>query len=194
MDCNFKLCVICPGDGDAAVNLAYSLLTREDGVRLVLCTDNADAGKFPKPAETGRLDFAHGSLEAVNSVLASPDAPLVMFAEPNTTDGAAVFNAAESEIDAPRKLYRDSFSEHEAFSPAVGVNFVMRSEVISEHKMELLSADAAGFAAFAAEYAAYESFKPLHEVLLYGAKPKNIPHRPSALRQKASRPRAGSPR
>lgn len=86
-------------------------------------------------------------------------------------DGAAVFNAAESEIDAPRKLYRDSFSEHEAFSPAVGVNFVMRSEVISEHKMELLSADAAGFAAFAAEYAAYESFKPLHEVLLYGAKP-----------------------
>ena len=180
MDCNFKLCVICPGDGDAAVNLAYSLLTREDGVRLVLCTDNADAGKFPKPAETGRLDFAHGSLEAVNSVLASPDAPLVMFAEPNTTfapgfvgllNGAAVFNAAESEIDAPRKLYRDSFSEHEAFSPAVGVNFVMRSEVISEHKMELLSADAAGFAAFAAEYAAYESFKPLHEVLLYGAKP-----------------------
>ena len=101
MDCNFKLCVICPGDGDAAVNLAYSLLTREDGVRLVLCTDNADAGKFPKPAETGRLDFAHGSLEALNSVLASPDAPLVMFAEPNTTfapgfvgllDGAAVFN------------------------------------------------------------------------------------------------------
>ena len=31
--------------------------------------------------------------------------------------------------------------------------------------------NAAGFAAFAAEYAAYESFKPLHEVLLYGAKP-----------------------
>lgn len=160
-------------------------------------------GKFPKPAETGRLDFAHGSLEAVNSVLASPDAPLVMFAEPNTTfapgfvgllDGAAVFNAAESEIDAPRKLYRDSFSEHEAFSPAVGVNFVMRSEVISEHKMELLSADAAGFAAFAAEYAAYESFKPLHEVLLYGAKPIEYTAQTFGITAKASRPRAGSPR
>ncbi len=181
MDCNFKLCVICPGDGDAAVNLAYSLLTREDGVRLVLCTDNADAGKFPKPAETGRLDFAHGSLEAVNSVLASPDAPLVMFADAGTTfapgfvelleDKAVVFNAAAEEKNSPRKLYRDGFSVHEAFSPAVGVNFVMRSAVISEHGIKLLSANSAGFAAFAAQYAAYENFETIHEVLAYGAKP-----------------------
>lgn len=179
MEYNFKLCVICTGDSGVAENLAYSLVTR-GGVRLVLCAENADVKKFPT-TENSRIDFAPCSVESVNSVLASPDAPLVMFANAGTTfapgfvelleDKAVVFNAAAEEKNTPRKLYRDSFSEHEAFSPAVGVNFVMRSEVISEHKMELLSADAAGFAAFAAEYAAYESFKPLHEVLLYGAKP-----------------------
>lgn len=104
-----------------------------------------------------------------------------MFADAGTTfaprfvelleDKAVVFNAAAEENNAPRKLYRDGFSVHEAFSPAVGVNFVMRSEVINEHKIKLLSANSAGFAAFAAQYAAYDSFEPIHEVLLYGAKP-----------------------
>lgn len=47
----------------------------------------------------------------------------------------------------------------------------MRSEVINEHKIKLLSASPAGFAAFAAQYAAYDSFEPIHEVLLYGTKP-----------------------
>lgn len=60
--------------------------------------------------------------------------------------------------------------------------------------MELLSADAAGFAAFAAEYAAYESFKPLHEVLLYGAKPIEYTAQTFGITAKASRPRAGFPR
>ena len=78
---------------------------------------------------------------------------------------------AAEENNAPRKLYRDGFSVHEAFSPAVGVNFVMRSEVINEHKIKLLSASPAGFAAFATQYAAYDSFEPIHEVLLYGTKP-----------------------
>lgn len=180
MEYNFKLCVICTGDSGAAENLAYSLITCS-GVRLVICAENADIEKFPTAAENSRIDFAPCSVESVNSVLASPDAPLVMFANAGTTfapgfvelleDKAVVFNAAAEENNAPRKLYRDGFSVHEAFSPTVGVNFVMRSEVINEHKIKLLSASSAGFAAFAAQYAAYDSFEPIHEVLLYGAKP-----------------------
>lgn len=180
MEYNFKLCVICTGDSGAAENLAYSLITRS-GVRLVICTENADIKKFPTAAENSRIDFAPCSVESVNSVLASPDAPLVMFADAGTTfapgfvelleDKAVVFNAAAEEKNAPRKLYRDVFSAHEAFSPAVGVNFVMRSAVISEHEIKLSSASPAGFAAFAAQYAAYDSFEPIHEVLLYGAEP-----------------------
>lgn len=180
MEYNFKLCVICTGDSGAAENLAYSLITC-GGVRLVLCAENADVKKIPTAAENSRIDFAPCSIEDINSVLASPDAPLVMFADAGTTfaprfvelleDKAVVFNAAAEENNAPRKLYRDGFSVHEAFSPAVGVNFVMRSEVINEHKIKLLSANSAGFAAFAAQYAAYDSFEPIHEVLLYGAKP-----------------------
>lgn len=179
MEYNFKLCVICTGDSGAAENLAYSLITRS-GVRLVICAENADIKKFPT-VENSRIDFAPCSVESVNSVLASPDAPLVMFADAGTTfapgfvelleDKAVVFNAAAEEKNSPRKLYRDGFSVHEAFSPAVGVNFVMRSEVINEHKIKLLSASPAGFAAFAAQYAAYDSFEPIHEVLLYGTKP-----------------------
>lgn len=181
MDYNFKLCVICTGDSDAAKDLAYSLTTRSGGVRLVLCTENADTKKIPTVAENSRIDFVSCSIEDINSVLTSPDAPLVMFADAGTTfapefvglleDKAAVFNAAAEEKNAPRKLYRDGFSTHEAFLPAVGVNFVMRSAVIKEHGTELLSADAAGFAAFAAQYAEHESFETIHEVLLYGAKP-----------------------
>lgn len=180
MEYNFKLCVICTGDSGAAENLAYSLITR-GGVRLVICAENADVKKFPTAAENSRIDFAPCSVESVNSVLASPDAPLVMFTDAGTTfapgfvelleDKAVVFNAAAEENNAPRKLYRDGFSVHEAFSPAVGVNFIMRSEVINEHKIKLSSASPAGFAAFAAQYAAYDSFEPIHEVLLYGAKP-----------------------
>ena len=180
MEYNFKLCVICTGDSGAAENFAYSLITR-GGVRLVICAENADIKKFTTAAENSRIDFAPCSVESVNSVLASPDAPLVMFADAGTTfapgfvelleDKAVVFNAAAEEKNSPRKLYRDGFSVHEAFSPAVGVNFVMRSEVINEHKIKLLSASPAGFAAFAAQYAAYDSFEPIHEVLAYGAKP-----------------------
>ena len=180
MEYNFKLCVICTGDSGAAENLAYSLITRS-GVRLVICTENADIKKFPTAAENSRIDFAPCSVESVNSVLASLDATLVMFADAGTTfapgfvelleDKAVVFNAAAEEKNAPRKLYRDGFSVHEAFSPAVGVNFVMRSAVISEHEIKLSSASPAGFAAFAAQYAAYDSFEPIHEVLLYGAEP-----------------------
>lgn len=179
MEYNFKLCVICMGDSGVAENLAYSLVTR-GGVRLVLCAENADVKKFPT-TENSRIDFAPCSVESVNSVLASPDAPLVMFANAGTTfapgfvelleDKAVVFNAAAEEKNTPRKLYRDGFSVHEAFSPAVGVNFVMRSAVISEHGIKLLSANSAGFAAFAAQYAAYENFETIHEVLAYGAKP-----------------------
>lgn len=180
MEYNFKLCVICTGDSGVAENLAYSLVTR-GGVRLVLCAENADIKKFPTAAENSRIDFAPCSVESVNSVLASPDAPLVMFANAGITfapgfvelleDKAVVFNAAAEEKNTPRKLYRDGFSVHEAFSPAVGVNFVMRSAVISEHGIKLLSANSAGFAAFAAQYAAYENFETIHEVLAYGAKP-----------------------
>lgn len=180
MEYNFKLCVICTGDSGAAENLAYSLITCS-GVRLVICAENADIEKFPTAAENSRIDFAPCSVESVNSVLASPDAPLVMFADAGTTfapgfvelleDKAVVFNAAAEEKNTPRKLYRDGFSVHEAFSPAVGVNFVMRSAVISEHGIKLLSANSAGFAAFATQYAAYENFEPIHEVLAYGAKP-----------------------
>ena len=180
MEYNFKLCVICTGDSGAAENLAYSLITR-GGVRLVICAENADVKKFPTTAGNSRIDFALCSTEDINSVLASPDAPLVMFADAGTTftpgfvelleDKAVVFNAAAEEKNSPRKLYRDGFSVHEAFSPAVGVNFVMRSEVINEHKIKLSSASPAGFAAFAAQYAAYENFEPIHEVLLYGTKP-----------------------
>lgn len=180
MEYNFKLCVICTGDSGAAENLAYSLITRS-GVRLVICTENADIKKFPTVAENSRIDFAPCSVESVNSVLASPDAPLVMFADAGTTfapgfvelleDKAVVFNAAAEEKNAPRKLYRDGFSAHEAFSPAVDVNFVMRSAVISEHEIKLSSASPAGFAAFTAQYAAYDSFEPIHEVLFYGAEP-----------------------
>ena len=180
MEYNFKLCVICTGDSGAAENLAYSLITR-GGVRLVICAENADIKKFPTAAENSRIDFAPCSVESVNSVLASPDAPLVMFADAGTTfapgfvelleDKAVVFNAAAEEKNSPRKLYRDGFSVHEAFSPAVGVNFIMRSAIISEHGIKLLSASPAGFAAFAAQYAAYDSFEPIHEVLAYGAKP-----------------------
>ena len=180
MEYNFKLCVICTGDSGAAENLAYSLITR-GGVRLVICAENADIKKFPTAAENSRIDFAPCSIEDINSVLASPDAPLVMFADAETTfapgfvelfeDKAVVFNAAAEDKNSPRKLYRDGFSVHEAFSPAVGVNFVMHSEVINEHKIKLSSASPAGFAAFAAQYAAYEIFEPIHEVLVYGAKP-----------------------
>lgn len=180
MEYNFKLCVICTGDSGAAEDLAYSLITRS-GVRLVICAENADIKKFPTAAENSRIDFAPCSIEDINSVLASPDAPLVMFADAGTTfapgfvelfeDKAVVFNAAAEEKNTPRKLYRDGFSVHEAFSPAVGVNFIMRSAIISEHGIKLLSASPAGFAAFAAQYAAYDSFEPIHEVLAYGAKP-----------------------
>lgn len=180
MEYNFKLCVICTGDSGAAENLAYSLITR-GGVRLVICAENADVKKIPTAAENSRIDFAPCSIEDINSVLASPDAPLVMFADAGTTfapgfvelfeDKAVVFNAAAEEKNTPRKLYRDGFSVHEAFSPAVGVNFIMRSAVISEHGIKLLSANSAGFAAFAAQYAAYENFEPIHEVLAYGTKP-----------------------
>ena len=180
MEYNFKLCVICTSDSGAAENLVYSLITC-GGVRLVICAENADIKKFPTAAENSRIDFALRSIEDINSVLASPDAPLVMFADAGTTfapgfvelleDKAVVFNAAAKEKNSPRKLYRDGFSVHEAFSPAVGVNFVMRSEVINEHKIKLLSTSPAGFAAFAAQYAAYDSFEPIHEVLLYGTKP-----------------------
>ena len=146
MEYNFKLCVICTGDSGAAEDLAYSLITC-GGVRLVICAENADIKKFTTAAENSRIDFAPCSVESVNSVLASPDAPLVMFAYSETTfapgfvelleDKAVVFNAAAEEKNSPRKLYRDGFSVHEAFSPAVGVNFVMRSEVINEHKIKL---------------------------------------------------------
>lgn len=180
MEYNFKLCVICTGDSGAAENLAYSLITR-GGVRLVICAENADVKKIPTAAENSRIDFAPCSIEDINSVLASPDAPLVMFADAGTTfapgfvelfeDKAVVFNAAAEEKNTPRKLYRDGFSVHEAFSPAVGVNFIMRSEVVSEHGIKLSSASPADFAAFAAQYAAYDSFEPIHEVLLYGTKP-----------------------
>lgn len=180
MEYNFKLCVICTGDSGAAENLAYSLITR-GGVRLVICAENADVKKIPTAAENSRIDFAPCSIEDINSVLASPDAPLVMFADAGTTfapgfvelleDKAVVFNAAAEEKNTPRKLYRDGFSVHEAFSPAVGVNFIMRSEVVSEHGIKLSSASPADFAVFAAQYAAYDSFEPIHEVLLYGAKP-----------------------
>ena len=180
MEYNFKLCVICTGDSGVAENLAYSLVTR-GGVRLVICAENANIEKLPTTAENSRIDFAPCSVESVNSVLASPDAPLVMFANAGTTfapgfvelfeDKAVVFNAAAEEKNTPRKLYRDGFSAHEAFSPAVGVNFIMRSEVINEHGIKLSSASPAGFAAFAAQYAAYDSFEPIHEVLLYGTKP-----------------------
>ena len=180
MEYNFKLCVICTGDSGAAENLAYSLITC-GGVRLVICAEKADVKKFPTAAENSRIDFAPCSIEDINSVLASPDAPLVMFADAGTTfapgfvelleDKAVVFNAAAEEKNSPRKLYRDGFSVHEAFSPAVGVNFIMRSAIISEHGIKLLSANSAGFAAFAAQYAAYDSFEPIHEVLLYGTKP-----------------------
>ena len=180
MEYNFKLCVICTGDSGAAENLAYSLITR-GGVRLVICAENADVKKIPTAAANSRIDFAPCSIEDINSVLASPDAPLVMFADAGTTfapgfvelfeDKAVVFNAAAEEKNTPRKLYRDGFSVHEAFSPAVGVNFIMRSAVISEHGIKLLSANSAGFAAFAAQYAAYENFEPIHEVLAYGTKP-----------------------
>lgn len=151
MEYNFKLCVICTGDSGTAENLAYSLITRS-GVRLVICSENADIKKFPT-VENSMIDFAPCSVESINSVLASPDAPFVMFADAGTTfapgfvelleDKAVVFNAAAEENNAPRKLYRDGFSVHEAFSPAVGVNFVMRSEVINEHKIKLLSASPA---------------------------------------------------
>lgn len=180
MEYNFKLCVICTGDSGVAENLAYSLVTR-GGVRLVICAENANIEKLPTTAENSRIDFAPCSIEDINSVLASPDAPLVMFADAGTTfapgfvelfeDKAVVFNAAAEEKNTPRKLYRDGFSVHEAFSPAVGVNFIMRSAVISEHGIKLLSANSAGFAAFAAQYAAYENFEPIHEVLAYGTKP-----------------------
>ena len=168
MEYNFKLCVICTGDSGAAENLAYSLITR-GGVRLVICAENAYIKKIPT-ADNSRIDFAPCSVESVNSVLASSDAPLVMFADAGTTfapgfvelleDKAVVFNAAAEEKNSPRKLYRDGFSVHEAFSPAVGVNFVMRSEVVSEHGIKLSSASPAGFAAFAAQYAAYDSSSP----------------------------------
>lgn len=180
MEYNFKLCVICTGDSGVAENLAYSLVTR-GGVRLVICAENANIEKLPTAAENSRIDFAPCSVESVNSVLASPDAPLVMFANAGITfapgfvelleDKAVVFNAAAEEKNTPRKLYRDGFSVHEAFSPTVGVNFIMRSAVISEHGIRLLSANSAGFAAFAAQYAAYENFEPIHEVLAYGTKP-----------------------
>ena len=84
MEYNFKLCVICTGDSGAAKNLAYSLITC-GGVRLVICAENADIKKFPTAAENSRIDFAPCSVESVNSVLASPDAPLVMFADAGTT-------------------------------------------------------------------------------------------------------------
>ena len=83
MEYNFKLCVICTGDSGAAENLAYSLITC-GGVRLVICAENADIKKVPT-AENSRIDFAPCSVESVNSVLASPDAPLVMFADAGTT-------------------------------------------------------------------------------------------------------------
>lgn len=111
MEYNFKLCVICTGDSGVAENLAYSLVTR-GGVRLVLCAENADVKKFPT-AENSRIDFTPCSVESVNSVLASPDAPLVMFANAGTTfapgfvelleDKAVVFNAAAEE-----KIHRAS--------------------------------------------------------------------------------------
>lgn len=199
MEYNFKLCVICTGDSGAAENLAYSLITRS-GVRLVICAENADIKKFPT-AENSRIDFAPCSVESVNSVLASPDAPLVMFADAGTTfapgfvelleDKAVVFNAAAEEKNSPRKLYRDGFSVHEVFSPAVGVNFVMRSEVVSEHGIKLLSANSAGFAAFAAQYAAYDSFEPIHEVLLYGAKPIEYTARTFGITAKSVSPAGG---
>ena len=84
MEYNFKLCVICTGDSGAAENLAYSLITR-GGVRLVICAENADVKKIPTAAENSRIDFAPCSIEDINSVLASPDAPLVMLTEAGTT-------------------------------------------------------------------------------------------------------------
>lgn len=181
MEYNFKLCVIFIGETKAAEKFEYSLMSRADGVRLV----------------TG------SEIETINSALASPDAPLVMFADAGTTlapgfadllDGkAVVFNAAADENNSPRKLYRDGFSAHEAFSPAVGVNFVMRSDVIAEHKMAVSSADAAGFAAFAARYAAYDRFEPVHEVLLYGAKPIEWTAQSFDIAAKSISPEGGLP-
>jgi len=108
----YNLCVICTGDSGAAENLAYSLITR-GGVRLVISTENADSEKFPTAAENSGIDFMPCSIESINSVLASPDAPLVMFADAGTTfapgfvelleDKAVVFNAATEEKNAPRK-------------------------------------------------------------------------------------------
>ena len=186
MQSEIKLCVICVCGEDAAAveNFSRSLFCRAQGVRLLLCGGRDLRSEISPAGEGNEIGFVacgDGDLAAaLNAALGRADAPLVMFSVPAVTfapgaagllsaGGAAVCNAAAQEKNGPRKLYRDNFIPHEAFAPAVGVNFVMRTDVMRANGLVLRRADALGFAALAAEYCAYDRFSAVKEVLIYGA-------------------------
>ncbi len=180
----FKLSVICSADG-ITENFIRSLFCKSSGIKLVLIGDEADgAGEELEENKTEYVKSEGDLLAAFNSAIANAESDFLLFALPETTfapgfseavgDVAAVFNAAESGKNGSRKLYRNGFKAYEAFAPCVGVNFVMRTDVIKARSLSLKSADAVGFAAFAAEYSACDSFSAIDEVLVYGAEGASV--------------------
>lgn len=179
----FKLSVICSADG-ASENFARSLFLKSSGVKLVLIGDGTQdfsAGKNSNLTEY--VPTGGDTVAAFNKAIVEADAEFLLFALPNTVfapgiteildENAVVFNVAKSDKNGSHRLYRSGFEPYEAFVPAVGVNFVMRTDVIKTNSIVLKSADAVGFCAFAAEYAACDSFLAIDEVLLYGAENAN---------------------
>lgn len=179
----FKLSVICSADG-VTENFVRSLFSGSSGIQLLLVGDKAE--EICETRDENSIEYIKsqdGILAAFNSAIAKVDSDLVLFALPDTVfapefskavDGAAVFNVAKSDKNGSCRLYRSGFNAYETFTPAVGVNFVMRTDVIKAHSISLESADALGFAAFAAKYAAYDSFSTIDEVLLYGVESAKV--------------------
>ncbi len=166
-------------------NFTRSLFCRAQGVELFFCGDTDDKTVSTLreiSGEKNSIDFIGGeACAAYNEAAKRATAPLVMFSVPQVTfapgavdalcenGGAVICNAASDADGAPKKLLRDNFESYEAFNPAIGVNCVMRSDVIRKNNLLLEDASVAGICAFAVKYSKFDSFSPLHSLLIYNA-------------------------
>ena len=189
MSADMKLSVVVPFEdsGRGLENLAGSLFCRAQGVELLLCGDADEniLGRLRASAgeKNSFVNIPGEPCAAYNEALGRVSAPLVMFTSPGVTfapgaadaicgcGGACVCNAAADRDGEPVKLFRDNFSVHEVFNPTVGSNIIMDVGVIRKNGLLFESTDAAGIYAFALKYAAADSFRALHSLLIYNAAP-----------------------
>ena len=166
-------------------NFTRSLFCRAQGVELIFCGD-ADDKTVEKlrlaAGDDNSVEFIGGDVVgACNEAVKKASAPLVMCSCPQVTFApgavdalcengcAAICNAAGDAHGAPQKLLRDNFESYEAFNPAVGVNCVMRMDVIRQNNLMIEDASVAGICAFAVRYSKVDAFSPIHSLLIYNA-------------------------